>query len=226
MSARRSSRGGREDLIRVRLARVASGLLTSAFSLSLALAMTIGTTSVPADALENGLARTPYQGWNTFYGLGDSFDQATIQSVADAMVSRGLRSAGYRYVWIDGGWWKGTRDASGNITVDAARWPEGMKAVADYIHAKGLLAGIYTDAGSDGCGGAGQGSYGHYQQDANQFAAWGFDAVKVDFCGGAEDHLRPASAYAAFHAAIEANSSHRSMLLSVCDFLQPGQYSE
>ena len=222
MSARRSSRGGREDLIRVRLTRVASGLLTSAFSLSLALAMTIGTTSVPADALENGLARTPYQGWNTFYGLGDSFDQATIQSVADTMVSRGLRSAGYRYVWIDGGWWKGTRDASGNITVDAARWPEGMKAVADYIHAKGLLAGIYTDAGSDGCGGAGQGSYGHYQQDANQFAAWGYDALKVDFCGGTKMQLDPATAYGQFRDALLANSSNRPILFNICNPFTPG----
>jgi hypothetical protein len=105
-------------------------------------AVAAGTTPLRAHALDNGLARTPYQGWNTFYGLGDRFDQTTIQSVADAMVSRGLSAAGYRYVWIDGGWWTGTRDASGNITVDAGRWPGGMKAVADYIHAKGLLAGI------------------------------------------------------------------------------------
>src|SRR5437763_4032622 len=133
--------------------------------------MTVGTTSVPANALDNGLARTPYLGWNTFYGLGDSFDQATIQSVADAIVSRGLRAAGYRYVWIDGGWWRGTRDASGNITVDAARWPGGMEAVADYIHARGLLAGSYTDAGSDGGGGVGQGRAGHSQQGAKHVAA-------------------------------------------------------
>jgi alpha-galactosidase len=72
----------------------------------------------------------------------------------------------------------------------------------------------------------GQGSYGHYQQDANTFASWGFDAVKVDFCGGAEYGLNPAVAYSAFHAAIEANPSHRPMLLSICDFLQPEQYTE
>ena len=80
--------------------------------------------------------------------------------------------------------------------------------------------------GPNGCGGAGQGSYGHYQQDVNTFAAWGFDAVKVDFCGGAEYHLNPASAYSQFHAAILANASHRPMLLSICDFLQPEQYGE
>src|SRR5256885_14230583 len=148
--------------------------------------MAVGTTSVPASALDNGLARTPYQGWNTFYGLGDNFDQATIQSVADAIVSRGLRAAGYRYVWIDGGWWSGTRDAGGNITVDAARWPGGMKAVADYIHARGLLAGIYTDAGSDGCGGGRGGKDGDYPQDGHQLSPGGYAARAGALFGGTE----------------------------------------
>lgn len=150
--------------------------------------------SPPAYALDNGLARTPYLGWNTYYGVGDDFDEQTIESVADAIVDRGLRDAGYRYVWIDGGWWSGTRGADGAITVDPAQWPHGMRAVADYIHGKGLLAGIYTDAGRGGCGGADQGSYGHYQQDVDTFAAWGFDAVKVDFCGGTQLGLDPRTA--------------------------------
>jgi alpha-galactosidase len=184
--------------------------------------MAAGSAPLPIRALDNGLARTPYQGWNTFYGLGESFDQTTIQSVADAIVSRGLNAAGYRYVWIDGGWWKGTRDATGNITVDAGRWPGGMKAVADYIHAKGLLAGIYTDAGIDGCGGAEQGSYGHYQQDANQFAAWGYDALKVDFCGGTKQKLDPATAYGQFRDALLANTSNRPILFNICNPFTPG----
>src|ERR1700716_3691008 len=184
--------------------------------------MTAGSAPMGALALDNGLARTPYQGWNTFYGLGESFDQAVIQSVADAIVSRGLQAAGYRYVWIDGGWRKGTRDATGNITVDSARWPGGMKAVADYVHTKGLLAGIYTDAGSDGCGGSGQGSYGHYQQDANQFAAWGYDALKVDFCGGTKQQLDPAVAYGQFRDALLANTSNRPILFNICNPFTPG----
>jgi len=184
--------------------------------------MIAGSAPLPVRALDNGLARTPYQGWNTFYGLGDTFNQATIQSVADAIVSRGLRAAGYRYVWIDGGWWTGTRDAAANITVDAGRWPGGMKAVADYIHSKGLLAGIYTDAGTDGCGGPAQGSYGHYQQDANQFAAWGFDALKVDFCGGTKQKLDPAVAYGQFRDALLANASNRPILFNICNPFTPG----
>ena len=178
-------------------------------------------TAPSAGALDNGLARTPYLGWNTYYGLGSQFDEQTIKSEADAIVSRGLKAAGYKYVWIDGGWWSGTRDGQGNITVDPSQWPDGMKAVADYIHSKGLLAGIYTDAGEDGCGGANQGSYGHYQQDTDQFAAWGYDAVKVDFCGGTAMHLDPAVAYGNFRDALLNNSSHRPMLFNICNPMVP-----
>jgi alpha-galactosidase len=170
----------------------------------------------------NDLARTPYLGWNTYYGLGSTYDFAAIKSVTDSLVSRGLKAAGYQYVWLDGGWWSGTRDGQGNITVDSTQWPSGMKAVADYIHSRGLKAGIYTDAGKDGCGGATQGSYGHYQQDADQFASWGYDAVKVDFCGGTNMHLVPADAYGQFRDALLANSSHRPMLFNICNPFTPG----
>src|SRR3569833_1526271 len=166
------------------------------------------------------LARMPYLGWNTYYGLGSTYDFAAIKSVTDSLVSRGLKAAGYRYVWLDGGWWSGTRNAQGDITVDAKQWPSGMKAVADYIHSRGLKAGIYTDAGKDGCGGASQGSYGHYQQDVDQFASWGYDAVKVDFCGGTNMHLVPADAYGRFRDALLANG--RPMLFNICIPFTPG----
>ena len=183
--------------------------------------LTAPAVTQPAHALDNGLARTPYLGWNTYYGLGTHFDEQTIKDEADAIVSRGLKAAGYRYVWLDGGWWNGTRAADGTITVDPKQWPDGMKAVADYIHSKGLLAGIYTDAGSTGCGGGNQGSYGHYQQDANTFAAWGYDAVKVDFCGGTAQHLDPAVVYGQFRDALLNNSSHRPMLFNICNPFTP-----
>jgi alpha-galactosidase len=178
-------------------------------------------TAPSAAALDNGLARTPYLGWNTYYGLGTKFNEQTIKAEADAIVSRGLKAAGYNYVWLDGGWWQGTRDAAGNITVDPNQWRDGMKAVADYIHSKGLLAGIYTDAGKQGCGGVNEGSYGHYQQDANTFAAWGYDAVKVDFCGGTDMQLDPAVAYGNFHDALLNNSSNRPMLFNICNPMVP-----
>jgi alpha-galactosidase len=176
----------------------------------------------PAPSAINDLAATPYLGWNTYYGLGSAFDESTIKSVTESLVSRGLKAAGYQYVWLDGGWWSGTRDAQGHVTVDPKQWPSGMKAVADYIHSRGLKAGIYTDAGKDGCGGTDQGSYGHYQQDADQFAAWGFDTVKVDFCGGTTMHLVPATAYGQFRDALLANSSHRPMLFNICNPFTPG----
>jgi alpha-galactosidase len=199
-----------------RTRRRAAGLLT-ALALALSTVVLSAAAAGPAYALDNGLARTPYMGWNTYYGLGSTFTEQSIQNVSDAIVSRGLQAAGYRYVWIDGGWWSGTRDTAGNITVSAAQWPHGMKAVADYIHSKGLLAGIYTDAGQDGCGGANQGSYGHYQQDANQFAAWGFDALKVDYCGGTKQQLDAATQYGQFRDALLNNTSHRSILLNICN---------
>jgi len=177
-------------------------------------------------AAASPLSATPYMGWDTYFAFGGHFSEASVLRNASELISLGLQGRGFRYVWLDAGWWHGTRDREGRITVSAAQWPHGMAWLAQTLHAAGLRVGLYTDAGRDGCGGAGQGSYGHYQQDVNTFAAWGFDAVKVDFCGGAEEHLSPAGAYAAFHAAILANASHRPMLLSICNFLQPGQYAE
>ena len=175
------------------------------------------TTAAPI----NDLARTPYQGWNTYYGLGSGFNEQSVKDEAKALVDRGLKAAGYNYVWIDGGWWSGTRDASGNITASSSQWPDGMKAVADYIHSLGLKAGIYTDTGSNGCGGTNQGSFGHYQQDVDQFAGWGYDAVKVDFCGGEQQGLDPATAYGQFRDALLNNSSHRPMLFNICNPFVP-----
>jgi alpha-galactosidase len=178
-----------------------------------------------ASAATGPLAATPYMGWDTYFTFGAHFDEATVLAQASQLVTRGLARRGYRYVWLDVGWWQGARNAPGEITVSQTQWPHGMKWLTSTLHAAGLKVGLYTDAGSEGCGGPRQGSYGHYQQDVNTFAAWGFDAVKVDFCGGVRQGLEPAGAYAAFHEAIVHNSSHRPMLLSICDYLQPGQFA-
>jgi hypothetical protein len=212
-------------------AQLARQLIALGGSSRVASARTIALLARPADthasaAAARVLAATPYMGWDTYFALGGKYSEATILRQASELISRGLRAKGYRYVWLDVGWWHGTRAANGQITVSSTQWPHGLAWLARTLHAAGLLVGLYTDAGPNGCGGAGQGSYGHYQQDVNTFAAWGFDAVKVDFCGGAENGLNPASAYSAFHATIEANSSRRPMLLSICDFLQPEQYAE
>ena len=195
-------------------------------AVALALTLTLLTVCRPATASAGTLAATPYMGWDTYFALGGNYSEATILQEASEMISRGLEQHGYRYVWLDVGWWHGMRNAAGEITVNPTQWPHGMAWLTRTLHAAGFLVGIYTDAGPNGCGGAGQGSYGHYQQDVNTLASWGFDAVKVDFCGGAEYGLNPASAYSQFHAAIAANSRHRPMLLSICNFLQPEQYGE
>lgn len=169
------------------------------------------------------LSPTPYMGWNTYYGVGGIFDESTIESVASALINSGLAQAGYRIVWLDYGWATGARNANGELIVDRNQWPGGMMALTARLHQRGLQAGIYTDAGPSGCHGQGVGSYGHYQQDANLFARWGFDAVKVDFCGAGQQGLDPRVQYQQFATAISSNSSRRPMLLNVCNFWTPGQ---
>jgi alpha-galactosidase len=204
--------------------RLTASLLVA---LVLSLVMTQTSAARPARvATRSVLAATPYMGWDTYFALGGNYSESTILREASQLVALGLERHGYRYVWLDVGWWHGSRNAAGQITVSSRQWPHGLAWLTRTLHAAGFLVGLYTDAGPNGCGGAGQGSYGHYQQDVNTFAAWGFDAVKVDFCGGAEYHLNPASAYSQFHAAILAKASRRPMLLSICDFLQPEQYGE
>jgi alpha-galactosidase len=169
------------------------------------------------------LAAVPYMGWNTYYGVGGIFDEQTILSVARALLHRGLARAGYRIVWLDFGWASGARDAGGQLIVDPRQWPHGLRWLTTWLHRHHLLAGIYTDAGRSGCHGQGVGSLGHYQQDADAFAAWGFDAVKVDFCGAGQEGFDPQPLYTRFARALAHNSSHRRLLLNVCNFWVPGQ---
>jgi alpha-galactosidase len=169
---------------------------------------------------------TPYMGVDTWYAFWRDIDQAVVVRYTNAMVKRGFKRAGYRYVWLDAGWWQGQRNADGQIVVSRQQWPYGMKWLVWYIHSKGLLAGIYTDAGTDGCQNAG--SFKHYQGDVDTFARWGFDAVKVDFCGGRTLDLSPSAAYRKFAAAISYDSPHRPMLLAICNAAVPykSQYGD
>jgi len=168
-------------------------------------------------------------GWASWNSFAAKIDLSVIKAQADAMVSSGLKAAGYQYVNIDEGWWQGTRDGSGNITIDTSEWPGGMQAAADYIHGLGLKAGIYTDAGKDGCGyyyptgrpaAPGSGSEGHYEQDFLQFSKWGFDFVKVDWCGGSAEGIDAKTAYQGISDAIKkaTAATGRPMVLSVCNW--------
>jgi alpha-galactosidase len=128
---------------------------------------------------DNGLARTPPMGWNSWNKFHGRVDDAAVRGIADAMASNGMREAGYTYVNIDDTW-EGERDAHGNITTNK-KFPD-MKALADYVHSKGLKIGIYSSPGPNTCAGY-EGTYGHEEQDARTWAAWGIDYVKYDWCG-------------------------------------------
>ncbi|WP_243869469.1 NPCBM/NEW2 domain-containing protein [Streptomyces liangshanensis] len=157
-------------------------------------------------------------GWNTYYALGGDPTEAEVKSVADHLVSSGLRDAGYQYVWIDGNWAAPTpRSAAGDLVPNPDQFPNGLKPLVDYIHSKGLKAGIYTDAGPYIPGKCGLGSHGYYQRDADQFAAWKFDAVKADYLCGIAANLDPKTVYTEFAKALRNNASKRPMLLNLCN---------
>jgi alpha-galactosidase len=128
---------------------------------------------------DNGLARTPPMGWNSWNKFRGQVDDAIVREIADAIASNGMKDAGYVYVNIDDTW-QGERDAAGNIQTNK-KFPD-MKALADYVHSKGLKLGIYSSPGPNTCAGY-EGSYGHEEQDARTYAAWGIDYLKYDWCG-------------------------------------------
>jgi alpha-galactosidase len=150
---------------------------------------------IPPPALRslpsNGLARTPPMGWNSWNHFQEAVDDKVVRETADAMVTSGMAAAGYLYVNIDDTW-EGGRDAMGNIVANR-KFPD-MKALADYIHAKGLKFGIYSSPGPATCAGY-MGTYGHEEQDARTFAAWGVDYLKYDWCSAesiySDADLRP-----------------------------------
>ena len=131
----------------------------------------------PAPAKQT-LAATPPMGWNSWNKFHMKIDDAIVRAQADAMVSSGMKAAGYEYINIDEGW-EGARDAQGNLSPNSG-FPD-MKALAVYVHSKGLKLGIYTSPGPKACGGS-EGSYGHEQQDAKLFASWNVDYIKYDWC--------------------------------------------
>jgi len=168
------------------------------------------------DLPDNGLVRTPPMGWNSWNKFHDRFDDATVRGMADAMVSSGMAKAGYTYIIVDEGWSSG-RDANGKITGNA-RFPD-MKALADYVHSKGLKIGIYSSPGPQVCGGY-QGSYGHEEEDAQTFADWGYDYLKYDWCGASFVYQRtPEELEGAYQKMGDALAkSGRSIVFSLCEY--------
>src|SRR3954453_23699518 len=196
-----------------RLSTVLTALTAAATSTVVAVGIQVANPA-PA-ALDNGLARTPPMGsnnWN-FTGCGTEFNETLIRGIADAFVSSGLRDGGYTYVNIDDCWALPQRDAQGNLVPDPARFPSGVKALADYVHERGMKFGIYTSAGTKTCNTAGfPGGLGHEQQDANLFASWGVDYLKYDNCNN--QGVDAIQRYTAMRDALAATG--RPIAVSIC----------
>jgi len=166
-----------------------------------------------AGALQpKGLALTPPMGWNSWNKFGCDVSEDLIKQTADAVVASGMKDAGYQYVVIDD-CWQVSRDPNGNIIPDPQRFPAGMKALADYIHGKGLKFGIYSDTGTMTCQKR-PGSRGYEFQDARQYAAWGVDYLKYDWCNTSTQDSR--AAYSIMREAL--NASGRPIVFSICEW--------
>ncbi|HEX3747966.1 MAG TPA: glycoside hydrolase family 27 protein [Bryobacteraceae bacterium] len=162
----------------------------------------------------NGFAKTPPMGWNSWNKFAGRVDDKSVREMADAIVSSGMRDAGYIYVNIDDTW-EGQRDKDGNITSNE-KFPD-MKALADYVHSKGLKIGIYSSPGRKTCAGY-EASYGHEQQDANTWAAWGFDYLKYDWCSATAVY-RPDEMKAAYQKmAVALRHTGRPFVYSLCQY--------
>jgi alpha-galactosidase len=190
-------------------------LLSLALVLSSAAVLAISNvTSAGAAAGPRGLSTTPPMGWNSWNRFGCEINEQLIRETADGLVASGMAAAGYEYINIDDCWMAFERDSDGNLQADPSRFPSGIAAIADYIHARGLKLGIYSSAGTLTCEGR-PGSIGHETRDAARFAAWGVDYLKYDNCG---DHLGRTAIqrYTAMRDALLATG--RPMMFSICNW--------
>ncbi|XP_024524076.1 alpha-galactosidase-like [Selaginella moellendorffii] len=164
----------------------------------------------------NGLGGTPPMGWNSWNHFGCGINEGLIQKTADAIVSSGLAKLGYVHINLDDCWAESTRDGQGNLRGKSSTFPSGIKALADYVHAKGLKLGIYSDAGYQTCSKQQPGSLGREAQDASTFASWGVDYLKYDNCEN--DGTSPKARYPVMRDALA--KSGRSIFYSLCEWGQ------
>ncbi|MBC3841216.1 alpha-galactosidase [Streptacidiphilus sp. 4-A2] len=189
-----------------------AALLAAALTVAPVAVVTV-TAATPAAALDNGLALTPPMGWNDWNAFGCNVSEKLVEETADKIVSSGLKADGYEYVNIDDCWMEPNRDAAGNLVPDPAKFPDGIKGVADYVHKLGLKLGIYESAGTNTCQGY-PGSLGHEQQDADAFASWGVDYLKYDNCYN--DGIPAQTRYTAMRDALAQTG--RPIVFSLCDW--------
>ena len=170
------------------------------------------STSTIAQKFE-GLAETPPLGWNSWNTFSTDINEQLVKDIADKFVELGLKDAGYQYIVLDDGWMAKERDANGNLIADPVKFPNGMKALAEYIHAKGLKFGLYNCAGSKTCAGY-PGSRGFEYQDAKSYASWDVDYLKYDWCN--TEKLNAEGAYITMRDALKA--AERPIVFSICEW--------
>jgi alpha-galactosidase len=161
---------------------------------------------------DSSIARTPPMGWNSWNHFACKVTEADVRAAADAVVSTGMKDAGYIYVNIDD-CWQGTRDANGIIRSNEKF--HDMKALAEYVHGKGLKLGIYSSPGPKTCAGF-EGSFGHEEQDAQTYAGWGIDYLKYDYCSFKGDVPAQIAAYKLMHDALV--KAGRPIVFSLCQY--------
>lgn len=161
----------------------------------------------------NNLAPTPPMGWNSWNTFQSKINEQLVRDIADIFERDGYKNAGYNYIIIDDCWSLHERDKDGNLVADPAKFPEGMKALADYVHSKGLKLGIYSDAGTQTCAGY-PGSKGYEMQDARLFASWGIDYLKYDWCNS--QGLNTIDSYTKIRDALYA--AGRPIVLCICEW--------
>jgi alpha-galactosidase len=166
----------------------------------------------PVNKITN-LAPTPPMGWNSWNTFQTKISEQLVRDMADTYVTLGMRDAGYKYLVLDDGWMAMERDKNGSLVADPKKFPNGMKAVADYVHSKGLKFGIYNCAGDKTCAGY-PGTRGHEYEDARLYASWGVDYLKYDWCN--TDSLNAREAYITMARALQATG--RPILFSLCEW--------
>ncbi|MBI9039840.1 glycoside hydrolase family 27 protein [Lutibacter sp.] len=172
----------------------------------------IVSVKVSAQKFE-GLALTPPMGWNSWNTFGTDINEALVKDIANKFIELGLKDAGYEYIVLDDGWMSKERDVEGNLVADPKKFPSGMKALADYVHSKGLKFGLYNCAGEKTCAGY-PGSRGSEYQDARLYASWGVDFLKYDWCN--TEKINAESAYITMRDAIK--TAKRPMVFSICEW--------
>nr|WP_198999993.1 glycoside hydrolase family 27 protein [Flavobacterium sp. ASV13] len=187
-------------------------ILVIALSIS-GLGFSQGNTHTQAVGKFEGLAMTPPMGWNSWNTFETNIDEKLVKETADIMVSSEMAAAGYNYIVLDDGWMTRERDANGDLVPDPVKFPNGMKAVIDYVHSKGLKFGLYNCAGTQTCAGY-PGTRGYEYQDARFYAKLGIDFLKYDWCN--TQGITAKEAYSTMSNALK--TAGKPIVFSLCEW--------